>query len=123
MSDQSDKEFKVQRDFKSMKSFLVATCVGNESPSLEKAKKSILELFDSWEDESNEPPAKKPCKKPTRPLEINTSDEDIERVSMKKHVEQFVPAYEEGAKGTGKIAQLKQAIASISEEISLGESR
>ncbi len=83
MSDQSDKEFKVQRDFKSMKSFLVATCVGNESPSkpaLEKAKKSILELFDSSEDESNEPPAKKPCKKPTRPLEINTSDEDIERV-------------------------------------------
>jgi hypothetical protein len=41
---------------------------------------------------------------------------------MKKHVQQFVPAYEgERGKGTGKIAQLKQAIAS-SEEIGLGES-
>ena len=44
-SDQSDKEFKLQRDFKSMKSFLIATCVGSESPTkpaLEKVKESIL---------------------------------------------------------------------------------
>jgi hypothetical protein len=32
-SDESDKEFKLQRDFKSMKSFLIATCVGSESPT------------------------------------------------------------------------------------------
>ena len=60
-SDESDKEFKIHQDFTTMKSFLKNTCLGEKVASKPQpsAKRSILELYDSSEDELNQEPPKK----------------------------------------------------------------
>ena len=60
-SDESDKEFKIHQDFTTMKYFLINTCLGEKVASKPQpsAKRSILELYDSSEDELNQEPPKK----------------------------------------------------------------
>jgi hypothetical protein len=106
-SDDSDKEFKIHQDFKTMKGFLVNTCLGGKvAPSKPEAsaKRSILELYDSSEDESTKEPPKK--KKHLAVADTDSSDEELQNISMHKEKKQFVPRYE-GEKGKGVSKTIK----------------
>lgn len=105
-SDDSDKEFKIQQDFKTMKGFLVNTCLGGKVAAKPEVcgKRSILELFDSSEDESSKEPPNK--KKHLAVADTDSSDEELQNISMHKEKKQFVPAYE-GEKGKGVSKTMK----------------
>ena len=105
-SDDSDKEFKIHQDFKTMKGFLVNTCLGGKVAAIPEAcaKRSILELFDSSEDESSKEPPNK--KKHLAVADTDSSDEELQNISMHKEKKQFVPPYE-GEKGKGVSKTMK----------------
>ena len=109
-SDRTDKQFKANPNFQTMKSFLVASCksaLGKRSTqtNMRTPKRSILECFDSPDEEQSHssPP---PQKKKQRGLTTyrTSSDEDIPTTSYirKERENIFQPAYEgEQGKGIG----------------------
>jgi hypothetical protein len=107
-SDGTHKQFKANPNFKTMKSFLVATCKSpfakrSTAASMRTPKRSILELFDSSDEEQgHSSPPKKQRGLTTYPT---SSDEEIPTTSYirKERENMFQPAYEaERGKGIGK---------------------
>ena len=96
-SDNSDKDFKIHKDFKSLKSFLIKSCtrklgVTPASSTSATTSRTLLEMFDSSDEEDNDSrPRKRRREQPL--LAEQTSDNESQNV--------FVPSFE-GDKGKEK---------------------
>jgi hypothetical protein len=82
-SDKTDKDFKVDKNFKTLKSFLVNTCSKPSGLTLSSStsstpSRSILEMFDSSDEDDNAPARKKPRKQTVCSEHSESSDFDCD---------------------------------------------